>query len=838
MAEFDLSAYLGVFLDEVDEQLQILDTEILHLEKDPTNNETIQNIFRAAHTLKGSSASMGFEKMKELTHHLENIFERIRQNQLNVTPELINIMLESIDVIRQLKVAIIEETLDEMDITSYLKQLDELLEKKSSVEIQTNSNNEETYVLDEIQKNVLLRGLELGHTILEINIKLVKDSLMKSVRAFLIQNTINELGEIIATFPSVEVMENEELFQGNMVFIVLTMQTKEEMQDSINQISDIETVSIQEISKNSLLQKTSFQEKTEQKEPEKNKTIQQKSKISSTVRVDVERLEHLMNLVGELVIDQTRLIDVRNRFAQKFLSSETEFEVLDDVTNHINRVIAELQEGMMKTRMLPIEQLFNRFPRMVRDTAIKANKEIEFIMEGKETELDRTLIEEISDPIIHLLRNAIDHGIESPEDRVKLGKQAKGQVVLRASHEENHIVISITDDGRGIDVEKIKRASIEKGMITEEEARKMTDKDAMFLIFNSGVSTAEKITDISGRGVGMDIVKSHIERLNGIIDIKSEVGEGTTFTIKLPLTLAIIRSLLVKFGEKTFAIPLVNVLEIIRLNKSDIQFVKDQEVGMVRGRVLPLFRMKERLGLSSENVNIESKKREFVVVVGIAEKRIGIIADKTLGNQEIVIKSLGSYIGSPPFISGATIMGDGSVALILDVSSIVRENGTQIQEQSVETMKKEIEEERQLVTFKIDAEEYGIEIERTKDIIAVPPITKIVDAPEDLLGLINLRGKMLPVIDLRQRFNLPSANKTKKSRIIVVENGKNDFGFLVDEVTQVLKINQLSIEPSDDAQYYNSSHLLKGISKIKDRVVLILDFEKIFQSIQIEELDI
>lgn len=840
MAEFDLSAYLGVFLDEVDEQLQILDTEILHLEKDPTNIETIQNIFRAAHTLKGSSASMGFEKMKELTHHLENIFEQIRQNKLEVTPELINVILECIDIIRQLKNCIIEETLDDFDITPYIEQLNKLLGTSSSEKIKKNETEKvDSYTLDDFQRNVLLNGLELGNNIFEVKVQLTKSCLMKSVRAFIVQNTISEAGEIIATFPSVEVMEDEEQFQGNMIFVVLTMQTKEEMLESINNISEIETVSIQKITKDVLV-KTNVKQKTNQTKAnveKKKERNHQKSKISSTVRVDVDRLEHLMNLVGELVIDQTRLVDVRNRFADKFLSSEMEFEILDDVTNHINRVVAELQEGMMKTRMLPIEQLFNRFPRMVRDTAIKANKEIEFIMEGKETELDRTLIEEISDPIIHLLRNAIDHGIESPEQRIKLGKNEKGKVVLRASHEENHIVISITDDGRGIDVEKIKKASVEKGMITEEEARKMDDKDAMFLIFNSGVSTAEKVTDISGRGVGMDIVKSHIERLNGIIDIKSTLGEGTTFTIKLPLTLAIIRSLLVKLGKKTFAIPLVNVLEIIRLNKRDIQFVKDQEVGMVRGRVLPLVRLKERLGITDENENQIAKKREFVVVVGIADKRIGIIADKTIGNQEIVIKSLGSYIGSPPYISGATIMGDGSVALILDISSIVRECGTQIQEQSVESMKKDVEDEKQLVSFKLNSEEYGIEIERTRDIIAVPPITKVVDAPEDLLGLINLRGKMLPVIDLRKRFNLPNTTTTQKSRIIVVENGERDFGFLVDEVTQVLKINELSIEQSNE-EYYNSSQLLKGISKIDDRVILILDFDKIFQSIQVDELSI
>jgi two-component system, chemotaxis family, sensor kinase CheA len=634
----------------------------------------------------------------------------------------------------------------------------------------------------------------------------------------------------------VEEIEDDEQFDGDMVFILLTLQTKEEILAEVNRISEVGHVTVNVLSK-AILEGTkatfNYQENIV---PSEEKATQPQTKIASTVRVDVDRLEHLMNLVGELVIDQTRLVDVRGRFAEKEMDSESEFEVFDDVTNHLSRVISELQEGMMKTRMLPIEQLFNRFPRMVRDTAMKANKEIDFVMQGKETELDRTLIEEISDPIIHLLRNAIDHGIESPEERLRLGKPVEGRVVLRAAHEENHVVISITDDGKGIDPEKIKKASIEKGMITEEEASRLNDKDAMFLIFKSGISTAEKVTDISGRGVGMDIVKSHIEKLKGIIDIESTVGKGTVFTIKLPLTLAIIRSLLVKFGEKTFAIPLVNVLEIVRLNKSDIQMVKDQEVGMVRGGVLPLVRMKERLGIQSPNRDLEAKKREFVIIVGIADKRIGIIADKTIGNQEIVIKSLGSYVGSPPYISGATIMGDGSVALILDVSSIVQEYGSRTVEQNEVPSREVLEQEKRLVTFKLDSEEYGIEIQRAKDIISVPTITKVVESPHDVLGIINLRGTMLPVIDLRKRFNLPQAVRTKKSRIIVVENDGQDVGFLVDEVTQVLKINNLLIEQTQQEYHYSSSNLIKGISKLNDRVIIILEFNEILASLKLGNL--
>lgn len=826
MSDFDLSAYLGVFLDEVDEQLQILDSEILNLEKDPHNMETIQNIFRAAHTLKGSSAAMGFEKLKEFTHQLENVFEKIRQQNLSVTSALINVIFESIDQIRSLKDAILEGTLEQVDTSRLVHLLMQYETQMHTEELEDATDYMQH--LDEYQRSVVINAMQEGYKAYAVHIILQAHALMKNVRALLIHNHLIEKCEIIATEPVMEQIEDNELFDGDMIFTVLTNQSKEQILKQIEQQSDIDSVIVKEfewITEN--VPANIYEVQQTLPNDIDNQVLTSKAKVASTVRVDVDKLEHLMNLVGELVIDQTRLVDVRGRFAEKNSSYEDEFEILDDVTNHLNRVITELQEGMMKTRMLPIEQLFNRFPRMVRDTAMRANKEIEFVMEGKETELDRTLIEEISDPIIHLLRNAIDHGIEHGDERIAKGKAAAGKIILRAAHEENNIVISIQDDGNGINPQKIKETSIAKGVISEETAEKLDDKEAMLLIFNSGISTAKEITDISGRGVGMDIVKSHIEKLNGIIDIESTVNEGTVFTIKLPLTLAIIRSLLVKFGSKTFAIPLVNVLEIIRLNKEDIQVVNDQEVGMVRGRILPLVRMKEKLGIQEDNASSEQKKREFVVVVGLADKRIGIIADSTLGNQEIVIKSLGSYIGAPPFISGATIMGDGSVALILDISSVVRDYGAQIQGIDNKVVTTQMEEDKQLVTFKLADEEYGIEIHRAKDIISVPHINKVAEASNDLLGIINLRGNMLPVFDLRKKLNLPQKNNTKKSRIIVVEHATQDVGYLVDEVTQVLKVNQVTLESGDQIEQYHKSKLIKGISKIDERVIFILQFEKI-----------
>lgn len=854
MNDFDVSAYLGVFLDEVDVQLQILDEEVLNLEHDGENPETIQRIFRAAHTLKGSSAAMGFDKMKELTHKVENVFDLIRNHQLKVNTEIINVIFDSIDHIKELKEAIINGTIDDIEIDTLITRLEGIKnsvgtaseavksEQKKTVldEVSENVSFPEVF-LDAYQKDMIEKAFETGYKVMAVYVSLNPKAMLKSVRAFLIHNNLKEIGEIIASFPTTDLIEDEAKFEGNLVYIIVTKASKQEAINIVNSISDIHTVSLTVINEDNL---SSFLEgkrmefgNSKAKEAQGN--ISQKTdgkiKVQQTVRVDVERLEHLMNLVGELVIDQTRLLDVRSRLADHY-TNDPDIESFSEVGNHIGQVISELQEGMMKTRMLPIEQLFNRFPRMVRDLCQKANKEIDFIIEGKETELDRNLIEEIGDPIIHLLRNSIDHGVETPEERELLGKPRKGQVLLKAAHEENHIVITIMDDGRGIDPQKIKASALKKGSITEEEAERLTDKELIFLIFKSGVSTAKTITDISGRGVGMDIVRSHIEKLNGMVDIDSKVGEGTTFTIKLPLTLAIIRSLLVSLGKKEFAIPLVNVQEIVRLNKEDIKTIKNQEVGIVRDRVLPLVRMHKRLGASEDS--LMKKKRLFVVVVGLAEKRVGIIVDKTLGNQEIVIKPLGKYIGTPKYVAGATIMGDGNVALILDAGSIVREEGTKdlTSQENIQKHTSQDVENVQLATFKLGREEYGIEIDQVKDIITVPTITKVMNAPYSVLGMVNLRGKLIPVMDLRQRFDIEQYELTRKSRVIVVEFANQVIGILVDQVTQVLKVALDTIESPPDNTSQVETKYIRGISNMNQRLIILLDLDLVLDIAELKNL--
>ncbi|MCY9597721.1 chemotaxis protein CheA, partial [Paenibacillus chitinolyticus] len=391
---------------------------------------------------------------------------------------------------------------------------------------------------------------------------------------------------------------------------------------------------------------------------------------SPTIRVSVERLEHLMNLVGELVIDQTRIHQVERTQRRRF-ADETVDE-LGHIADHLSRIIGDLQESVMKTRMLPIEQLFNRFPRMIRDLSRMLGKEIELVLEGKDTELDRTLIEEIADPLIHLIRNAVDHGIEKPEVRTLSGKTAGGVLTIRAAHEDNQVVIYVQDDGAGIDPARMIRSALQKGVITQEEAGQLSEREAVELIFRPGFSTASTVSDVSGRGVGMDIVRSHIEKLNGLIDIETRLGQGTCFKIKLPLTLAIIVGLQVKLGGRTFIVPMSNIAEIVRVNPDEIRSIQGQSVIVLRNQVIPVARLHDYFQIP---YTANTGSHIPLVIVGSAEKRLALAVDELIGNQEIVIKSLGPYIGKVDGIAGATILGDGNVALILEIASIIGRTG-------------------------------------------------------------------------------------------------------------------------------------------------------------------
>ncbi|WP_379163712.1 chemotaxis protein CheW [Paenibacillus sp. sgz5001063] len=831
MSEFHNSAYLGVFLDEMEEQLQLLDDSLLVLESVGCQQDTIQKIFRAAHTLKGSSAVMGFKQLNGLTHQMESVFELIRCGQLEVTSELLNILFDCIDFIKELRRSILGGVMEEGDTTILMDRLEGIRDSASKIPPLHEQSVKKPapalhIVFDDSQKGKIQAALDNSYEVMAIHVHMAEEESMKYVRAKLVEINLTEHGEIAACFPKLELIEKDDLFAGTIVYVLITKQIQQDIIRSLTQISQIESVRIEYITKLNLV--GTAPEPESRKAAAKTKQVpvisEKKVQVAQTVRVDVERLESLLNLVGELIIDNTRLRSIRAKLSEQF-KNNGDINVLNDIAGHLNMVVSDLQEGMMKTRMMPIEHLFGRFPRMVRDLAHKSKKEIEFIIEGKETELDRTLIEEISDPLIHILRNSVDHGLELPEERKAMGKPPKGSIVLRASHQGNMIVITIADDGRGIDADKVKEMAVRKGFVTAEEASHMTEKELVMLIFRSGVSTAQKVTDLSGRGVGMDIVKSHIEKLNGVIDIETTRNEGTVFTIKLPLTLAIIRSLLVKLGKSTFAVPLVNVIEIFRLKTEDILTVQGKEVCKFRNQVLPLVRLHRKLQVQEEMEPV--KDRLFVVIVGLADKRVCLVVDQTIGNQEIVIKSLGNYIGNVSYIAGSTILGDGHVAHILDVGFIARETGSFYEAlMPVDTDSEQVDaESEKYVTFRLSGLDFGIPIVKMKEIVPVPEIHPLASAPSHVLGMIHLRGILFPVYDLRPQLGMDSYERTAGSRIMICEVAGHEVGIVVDEVAEVCPLSRAYMEETPDYMRLNSD-MLDAIYKQNQQFIHLLNLER------------
>lgn len=668
-----VSEMMGVFLDEVEDQLLTMDQEILKLEQAGESEETIQSLFRAAHTLKGSSAAMGFEEMKQLTHEMEHILDQVRTHRLQVTNAMINLLFKCLDHLRILKEEFVAGSGISTEINPIVNELQRFRVDSKDHSAEGKEAVQESRFLSTGSLEVLLKveeALEQGLSVLDIHVGLVPDCPMKSARAYIILNQLDSWGDVLQTVPSLEDLGEEEASSLEGFQFLLASQAEASLvKGALLSIMDVADVRVSPYAPQYVESKAEVTEieSVMPKSAEKQTVIEEgKRKTQQTIRVDVERLELLMNLVGELVIDQTRISQVGNVLHHRY-STDDNVEDLGQISDHVSRVIGELQESVMKVRMLPIEQLFNRFPRMVRDLAQSLNKEIELVIEGKETELDRTVIEEIGDPLIHLIRNAVDHGIEPAEERKRTGKPLKGRLRITAAHEENQVVITVEDDGAGIDPEQIRNSALRKGVISEEEHKKLSDQEAIYLIFRPGFSTASSVSDVSGRGVGMDIVRNHIEKLSGVIDIETKLGEGTRFKIKLPLTLAIITGLLIKLNGRTFILPMSSVVEIVRMPLEAIQTIKGDSVVVIRERVLPVVWLHDDFHIPQMR---QKKKQLPIVVVGTAEKRIALVVDELMGNQEIVVKSLGAYVGKIECISGATILGDGRVALILEVAGI------------------------------------------------------------------------------------------------------------------------------------------------------------------------
>lgn len=639
---FDVSHYLGVFIEEAKEHIESLEENLVKLEKEPYNQDLIQAIFRSFHTIKGSSGSMGFQQMTELAHLLENLLDRVRRGEVSVSSSLIDLLLQGVD---------------------FLKRMLEEITKKGQ---EPDWNMEEIFsALQDFRGE----GEKDDSGEYWLTVKLASDCSMKGVRAYLVISRLQDSGiEVVNTVPSLSDLEGEN-FGQSFDILVRTALPPEEVAKIVGSVAEIERVEVKEGEKEKKNQIEEKEEKNTISPPGEQKIT---TNLKKTVRVDVERLDSLLNLVGELVIDRTRLEDIIQRL--KDYQELVQFrEILSDTTTHIGRVTNDLQMEIMKARMLPLAEVFNRFPRLIRDLARQSGKEIDFIIEGEETELDRSLLEEITDPLIHLLRNAVDHGIESREERINKGKPPQGKVILRAYQEENSVVIVVEDDGRGLDVEKIKDKVVGMGLVTPEEVSKMSEREIVDFIFYPGFSTSDEVTEVSGRGVGMDVVKRNIERVNGQVRVESQLGVGTTFYLRLPLTLAIIRALLVKVGESIYSIPLSDVVEIEKVEKKDTYWVNRVLTTLFRGKTLPLLWLEALLDSRKYNFISEDEIPEvlYTVVVSASSSLAGLVVDEVLGEQEIVIKSLGSYMRDVRGLGGATILGDGGISLIIDVASLL-----------------------------------------------------------------------------------------------------------------------------------------------------------------------
>ena len=690
----DVSQYLEIFIDESNEHLQNLNTQILNLEAEPENMDTINEIFRAAHSLKGMAGTMGYKRMQNLTHDMENVFSEVRNGHIKVLPNMIDILFQCLDALEEY-VSNIRESSDEgtNDNEPLIQQLNAVLDNKGEVPAsepaKTNSapKAEESgdgkkwrdIVLDSTQVTVLRAAMEQKKNVFGLTVTVQDTCILKAARAFLVVKAVEEKSEIIVSNPPAQDIEDEK-FDKDFSLIVISDNSLETVIKAAENVSEIASVLGEAIDLDKMKKVQEAAPAAETKPATQNTVASKPAEptaqaggkpaekkagagkpVGRTVRVDIEKLDVLMNLVSELIIAKNSLVSASNQEQAKANGVNEHIEYLESVTTN-------LHESVMKVRMVPIESVVSKFPRMIRDLSKKLDKKMELYMTGEETELDRTVVDEIGDPLMHLLRNSADHGLESAEVRAQRGKPEQGSIFLDAYQDGNNVVIEVRDDGNGIDVDSVRNKAIERGTITAEQAANMSDKEIIDLLFLPSFSTAKAVTDVSGRGVGLDVVKSKIESLSGEVEVRSKLGEGSTWIIRLPLTLAIIQALMVVVGGEKYAISLGTIQTIEDIAPSEIKLVQNKEVIHLRGTVIPLVRLSEVLDVESSK---SSDENMVVVIVKKGDKQAGLVIDELLGQQEIVIKSLGKYIKQCKFISGATILGDGEIALILDANALL-----------------------------------------------------------------------------------------------------------------------------------------------------------------------
>ena len=669
---------LPIFLAEVDEHLQLLDDGLIRLEREEADTELMQTVFRSAHTIKGMSGMIGHQRMTDLTHAMETVLDGVRKNEIQVSSQLVNVCLEAVSHLRLLRDEVSSSETCDVDVEEIVLLLKDLLggEKK-----QVSQNNEISEVMEKVPP--FINGA------VQVLAKIDTKSMASAARAFQLMMALQDVGEIHMMTPTQAEIEAAATVR-DFSACILSSHSFEEISAALVRISGVEEISLDGrvilsggkiVSKQdqpSVMERGAVQVQVKDESSRSSSLVANpvaaerrannpfgRRNTDQTIRMNVERLDNLVNLVGELITDRNHLKQIHNKLTRM----NSNYDKIAETIMHLGRITDELQEEVMHIRMLPIASVFGKFPRMVHDMALKVGKQIDVIIRGEKTEMDRSMLEEINDPLIHLVRNSVDHGIESPEERRAAGKPERGKLTLTARHEQGRIILTVEDDGAGINAERLRKSAVQKGLISEEEAAGLTEEESIDLMFMAGLSTARKVTDISGRGVGLDIVNTNIQRINGSIHVETHAGEGTIFMIALPLTLAIVPALLVKVYETTFAIPLVMITETFKLEESAIKSVYQKPVTMLRESVLSLVKLSEVFDLPK---SIEPRKNSYAVVVQSGKQRVGLIVDSLVGEEDVVVKSLGAFIGDIPGISSAAILGEGQVALIVDVFGLFK----------------------------------------------------------------------------------------------------------------------------------------------------------------------
>ncbi|MHA7963051.1 chemotaxis protein CheW [Paenibacillus sp. CAU 1782] len=687
----DMNAYLSMFIDESNDHLQSLNENLLQLEGSPEDLSIVQSIFRSAHTLKGMSATMGFEDLASLTHEMENVLDLVRNSKLKMDSFIFDTLFKGLDALEAMVHDIVGGGTGQADVTSIVASLQKIVNSDyrsgaaevavSAAAVQDAASAElGTALLDQFQTSIMMQSMESGHQPYYIQVTIDENCVLKAARAYMVFNLLEANGEIVKSEPTVQDLEQEKFDRSFTVFTISTASV-EVLTEQISNISEIASVTVTPLDVESLnaltaapaaaaaapaepVQAASPQPQAEQqtrKAPAAQNQSQQGGGLGRTIRVDIERLDTLMNLFSELLIDRVRL---------EQLASEIKRTDLTEAVEHMSRVGSDMQNIVLKLRMVPVDTVFNRFPRLVRDLAKTLDKKMDLIITGAETELDRTVIDEIGDPLVHLIRNSGDHGVEMPQDRLAAGKPETGTIHLRAYHSGNHVFIEIEDDGHGINQEKVKSIAIKNGVVTEEEANKLSPDEINMLLFAPGFSTADKISDISGRGVGLDVVKTKITSLGGNVTVTSAYGKGTKFSVQLPLTLSIISAMLIKLGSEKYAIPLSSIVETGIIQRDKILNVHGNRMIQFRSSIIPLVSLSQVL--ESPDYDESREQETEIIVIRKGEKWAAVMVDEFIGQSEIVLKSLGKYLTNVYGISGATILGDGYVALIIDPNALIK----------------------------------------------------------------------------------------------------------------------------------------------------------------------